>query len=55
MKIMVIGLGERVGDLTRRAERALLTADKVFIRTAMTEAVKSLAELGVDYISFDDL
>lgn len=55
MKITVVGLGKKPGDITRNGERAIKGASKTFVRTALTETVKSVEALGVDYISFDYL
>ena len=53
--ITVVGLGRNKDDLTRRAEKAILSADVVFLRTALTETAQTLDELGVKYTSFDAL
>ncbi len=42
MKITLIGLGTRKGDLTKRAESALMRASKILARTGNTESFKSL-------------
>lgn len=53
--ITIVGLGEKRGDVTRRGESAIREASKVFLRTALTETAHSLDDLGVKYISFDEL
>ena len=46
MKITLIGLGAREGDLTLRAEAALKKAGKVFARTALAPSFKSVESFG---------
>ncbi len=42
MKITLIGLGTRSGDLTKRAECALENASRIIVRTSLTDSFKSL-------------
>ncbi len=48
MKITLIGLGTRKGDLTKRAENALKRASKIMARTGNAEAFKSLEGFEVE-------
>ncbi len=47
--ITVIGLGVKKGDLTESAKQAILSADRVFLRSAGTPSAQSVIELGVNY------
>lgn len=48
MKITLIGLGTRQGDLTKRAERALKSASKIMARTDGTKSFESLKGFAVE-------
>ena len=53
MKITLIGLGVQEGDLSVRAEKALESGAKIFVRTALAPSYKSVEKYGaqpLDYI-----
>lgn len=51
--ITIVGLGVERGDLTERGKRAILSAEKVIVRTTETKSFQSVADLGVAYTSLD--
>ncbi len=51
--ITVVGLGVEQGDLSVRAREAILQAEKVLVRTALTASCRTLNEMGVAYESLD--
>jgi tetrapyrrole methylase family protein/MazG family protein len=53
MKVTLIGLGVREGQLTREAEEALDVAEKIFARTCQTQSFLSLAKYKVE--TLDDV
>ncbi len=53
MSITLIGLGVREGDLTRSAEKALASADKIIAGTSHTESFKNLS--GFDVQTLDEI
>lgn len=53
--ITVVGLGVEKGDLTRRGERAILSGERVVLKTALTKSAESVLSLGVDYIALDSV
>lgn len=53
MKITLIGLGVRAGDLTKRAETALKESSKIMARTSLTNSFESLKDYNVQ--TLDDL
>lgn len=50
MKITLIGLGVKDGDMTLSAERALSGAGKIFARTSRGEAYSQIAKYDVEYL-----
>ncbi|NCA68082.1 MAG: hypothetical protein EOM87_08470 [Clostridia bacterium] len=55
MGILVVGLGNVESDLTLRGAEAIRAADMVIMRTEKTAAAKTLAKLGIKYITLDNL
>ncbi len=53
MKITVVGLGVRSGDVTLRGVQAIQSGAKVIVKTALAESAGSVAELGVPYSTLD--
>lgn len=53
--IRIVGMGYSPMDITLRGRDAVLSAAKVYVRTAATGAAKTLKALGVSYIACDDL
>lgn len=53
--ITIVSLGVEKGDLTERGKEAILSADEVILRTALTKSAESVKELGVNYRSLDEL
>ena len=50
MKITLIGLGTKQGQLTRSAEQALSSARKIMARTSRGEAYMQLSGYDVEYL-----
>lgn len=53
--ITVVGMGRTAGDVTARGERAIKSAKKVFLRTALTRTAEYFRENGIAFTSFDEL
>ena len=53
--ITLVGLGVARGDLTLNAVEALMSGEKVLLRTEVTPAVDFLREKGVPFETLDDI
>ena len=53
--ITIVGMGVAKDDVTMRGVNALRKAERVFVRTAQTNAAQTLRDLGVTYTACDDL
>lgn len=51
--ITVVGLGVEEGDLTEKGRCAILSAERVVVRTAKAESYKNIAALGVEHTCLD--
>lgn len=53
--ITVVGLGVEEGDLTEKGRRAILSAERVVVRTARAESYKNVAALNVPHVCLDGI
>ena len=51
--VTVVSLGIEAGDLTKAGERAVLSAKKVLVRTALTRSYQNVTDLGVPHETLD--
>lgn len=53
--ITIVSLGVDKGDLTERGREAILSADKVILRTSLTKSAENATALNIAYRSLDEL
>ncbi len=53
MKITLVGLGCKRGDLSVKAKDAITSGAKIILRTALAESAQSVQDCGVEYSSLD--
>lgn len=51
--ITIVGLGTEQGDLTEKGKKAVLSADKVLLRTGKARSSENVFSLGVEYETLD--